>query len=160
VVIRPSGLMPWNPATTATRMPSANLALMLSVEISSIRAWLWALVVFSGTCQPCQLRAGTSISCRVSAISPAVTCSPDDTTASYSRASYSLDVSSTQPTSSLVLPDMAETMTITSYPLATSRPMRLAARRMRSSVATEVPPNFMTRMGKVASGLCEKSWTS
>ena len=78
------------------------------------RAEEWAEVVLIGTCQPCQDRAGTSISCKVSAISPAVTFSPADTTASYSRASNSGEVCSTQPTSSLVLPDMAETMTITS----------------------------------------------
>jgi hypothetical protein len=38
-------------------MPSANLALMLSGGISSIRARN-APVVCTGTCQPCQLRAG------------------------------------------------------------------------------------------------------
>ncbi len=95
-------------------MPWPNFAVMLSVGISSIRALEWLLLVLTGTCQPCQLRAGTSISCSVSAISPAVTFSPDETTASYSRASNSGEVSSTQPTSSLVLPDIAETMTITS----------------------------------------------
>ena len=67
-----------------------------------------------GTCQPCHDRAETPISCNRSAISPAVTFSPLATTASYSRASYSFEVLSTQPTNSLVLPDMAETMTITS----------------------------------------------
>jgi hypothetical protein len=36
---------------------------------------------------PCHDRAGTSISCKVRAIRPAVTFSPDETTASYSRAS-------------------------------------------------------------------------
>jgi hypothetical protein len=114
VVMRPSGLIPWKPATTATRMPSANFAMMLSDGIASIRAEAWAEVVCTGTCQPCQLRAGTSISCSVSAMSPAVTFSPEETTASYSRASKSGEVSSTQPTSSLVFPAMAETMTITS----------------------------------------------
>ena len=39
-------------------------------------------------------------------------------------------------------PAMAETMTMTSWPAATSRPTRLAARRMRSGVATEVPSEF------------------
>ena len=62
VVIRPSGEIPWKPATTATRMPSPNFAMMLSVGISSIRAEACAEVVRTGTCQPCQLRAGTSIS--------------------------------------------------------------------------------------------------
>ena len=51
------------------------------------RAAEWAEVVLIGTCQPCQDRAGTPISCRRSAIRPAVTFSPEDTTASYSRAS-------------------------------------------------------------------------
>jgi len=51
------------------------------------RAEECAEVVWIGTCQPCQDRAGTSISCKVSAISPAVTFSPLATTASYSRAS-------------------------------------------------------------------------
>ena len=46
------------------------------------------------------------ISLRTIAIKPAVTCSPEATTASYSRASCSLLDSLTQPTSSLVLPDM------------------------------------------------------
>jgi hypothetical protein len=80
---------------------------MFSRGIETKRAEPWAEVVLIGTCQPCQLRAGTPISCRRSAISPAVTFSPEATTASYSRASYSFEVPSTQPTSSLVLPDMA-----------------------------------------------------
>jgi hypothetical protein len=87
---------------------------MLSGGIASIRAEACAEVVFTGTCQPCQDRAGTSISWSVSAMRPAVTFSPEETTASYSRASKSGEVSSTQPTSSLVLPAIAETMTITS----------------------------------------------
>ena len=87
VVIRPSADTPWNPATTATFMPSANFAVMFAAGISSIRAAECALVVFTGTCQPCQLRAGISISCSVSAIRPAVTFSPELTMASYSRAS-------------------------------------------------------------------------
>jgi hypothetical protein len=127
-------------------MPSANFAATLSVTMVSIRAAPWAELVRIGTCQPCQLRAGTPISCRVSAISPAVTFSPAATTASYSRASNSGDTSCTQPTSSLVRPAMAETATITRWPRATSSPTRLAARRMRSTDATEVPPNFITRI--------------
>ena len=52
---------------------------------------------------------------------PAVTCSPDATTASYSRASWIGEASRHQPTSSLVLPDIAETTTATSWPASTSR---------------------------------------
>ena len=52
-----------------------------------MRAAPCAEVVLSGTCQPSQERAGIPMPWSVSAISPAVTCSPEDTTASYSRAS-------------------------------------------------------------------------
>ena len=47
-------------------------------------------------------------------------------------------------TSSLVLPDMAETTTATSWPASTSRLTWRAALRMRSMSATDVPPNFIT----------------
>ena len=79
--------MPWKPATTATFIPSRNLRRMLSVGIASIRAEPWAEVVCTGTCQPCQERAGMSISWSRSAMRPAVTFSPEEVTASYSRAS-------------------------------------------------------------------------
>ena len=82
--------------------------------MSTMRAAPWLELVRSGTCQPCQLRAGTPISWRVSAMRPAVTFSPEATTASYSRASKRSWVWRTQPTSSLVLPAMAETTTATS----------------------------------------------
>jgi len=82
--------------------------------------------------------------CSVMARSPAVTCSPDATTASYSRASCSGEASLAQPTSSLVLPDIAETTTATSWPASTSRLTWRATLRMRSILATDVPPNFMT----------------
>ncbi len=80
----------------------------------------------------------------VMASSPAVTCSPEATTASYSRASCSGDAARHQPTSSLVLPDMAETTTATSWPASTSRLTWRATLRMRSMSATDVPPNFIT----------------
>src|SRR5262245_16327709 len=79
------------------------------------------------------------------ASSPAVTCSPEATTASYSRASCSGAASRAQATSSLVLPAMAETTTATSWPASTSRLTWRATLRMRSISATDVPPNFITR---------------
>jgi hypothetical protein len=94
-------------------MPSANFGDVVGLDRLDPRGGMGRRGR-TGTCQPCQLRAGTSISCSVSAISPAVTFSPEETTASYSRASKSGEVSSTQPTSSLVFPAMADTMTITS----------------------------------------------
>ena len=91
------------------------------------------------------------IDCSAIASSPDVTCSPEATTASYSRASWILrlepsafDASLTQPTSSLVLPAMAETTTATSWPASTSRLTWRATLRMRPMSATDVPPNFIT----------------
>src|ERR1019366_3252343 len=101
--------------------------------------------VRTGICQPCHERAGIPCSCRTMARRPAVTCSPEATTASYSRRSQSFEASSHQPASSLVFPAMAETTTAMSWPACRSRAMCLATLRMRSMFATEVPPNFITR---------------
>ncbi len=84
------------------------------------------------------------IDCSTMAVSPAVTCSPEATTASYSRASCSIEASRTQATSWLVAPAMADTTTATLLPASTSRLTWLATLRMRSTLATEVPPNFIT----------------
>ena len=86
------------------------------------------------------------------ASSPAVTCSPEATTASYSRGSYSWEASRTQATSWLVVPDMAETTTATLLPASTSRFTWRATLRMRSTLATEVPPNFITIKAIATSG--------
>ena len=98
-----------------------------------------------GSCQPCHERAFTPMPSSMIASSPAVTCSPEATTASYSRASCSGAASRAQATSSLVLPAMAETTTATSWPASTSRFTWRATLRMRSISATDVPPNFITR---------------
>src|SRR5690606_28799784 len=45
-----------------------------------------------------------------------------------------------------VVPAMAETTTATSWPASTSRFTWAATTRMRSTFATEVPPNFMTSL--------------
>ena len=63
----------------------------------------------------------TPMSCSTIASSPAVTCSPEETTASYSRASCIGEASRHHATSSLVLPAMAETTTATSWPALYSR---------------------------------------
>ncbi len=85
------------------------------------------------------------IACNAIASSPAVTCSPDATTASYSRASCIGEASRHHSTSSLVLPAIADTTTATSWPASTSRFTCRATLRIRSILATDVPPNFITR---------------
>src|SRR5262245_12276929 len=146
VVMRPVSLCtPWKPAITATSRRSLKRLISSAPLMSRMRAEAWALEVAIGSCQPCQERALMPIPSSVIASSPAVTCSPEDTTASYSRASCSAAPSRHQATSWLVTPDMAETTTATSWPASTSRLTWRATLRMRSVSATEVPPNFMTR---------------
>ena len=84
------------------------------------------------------------IDCSTMASRPAVTASPVATTASYSRASCRGAASRTHATSWLVVPAMAETTTATLLPASTSRFTWRATLRMRSTLATDVPPNFMT----------------
>ena len=143
VVTRLSGPMPWKPVSTGT-WPIAMRATSPAPSIPSIRARPWAPSVRTATCQPVQDRASTPIVCNAMATSPAVTCSPVATTASYSRASCSADRPWHQATSWLVTPAMAETTTITSCPSSRSRFTRVATWRIRPGSATEVPPNFIT----------------
>ena len=146
VVMRPVSLwMPWKPAITATSLRSWNRLTISSPLTARMRAEPCASLVRIGNCQPCHERALTPISCRAMASSPDVTCSPEATTASYSRASCSGEASLHHSTSLLVVPDMAETTTATSCPASVSRFTWRATLRMRSISATEVPPNFMTR---------------
>ena len=146
VAMRSSGPMPWKPATTATwpcRMDSASAP----PSIDWIRALACASSVRSGNCQPCQERASTPILRRAMASRPLVTCSPVATTVSYSRGSCNSSSAWHQATSWLVVPDMADTTTATSFPASTSRFTRWATVRIRSRSATEVPPNFITIRG-------------
>ena len=146
VVIRlVCGLMPWKPATTATSFRSLKRLTISLPSISRIRAEAWASDVLIGICQPCQERAWMPMACSAMASRPEVTCSPEATIASYSRASCIGEASLHHATSSLVLPDIAETTTATSWPASTSRFTWRATLRIRSILATDVPPNFITR---------------
>src|SRR3954463_6836077 len=146
VVTRPVSLwMPWKPEITATSLRSLKRLTSSAPLMSRMRAEPCASLVRIGNCQPCQDRALTPICCRAMAKRPEVTCSPDATTASYSRASCSAAASRHHSTSRLVVPAMADTTTATSWPASVSRFTWRATLRMRSISATEVPPNFMTR---------------
>ena len=117
VAMRPSRVTPWKPAITATS-PRPNAASRLSEGTSSMRARPWASSVMIGTCQPSHERAFRPMLRRVMASRPAVTCSPEATTTSYSSSDGQIPWAaapepSVQATSSLVLPAMAETTTAT-----------------------------------------------
>ena len=86
VAMRFPGAIPWKPATTATS-PLIMRPFNSSTSMPTMRAARCAESVRSGICQPCQDRALTPIDCSTSASRPDVTCSPEETTASYSRVS-------------------------------------------------------------------------
>src|SRR3546814_17870163 len=98
----------------------------------------------NGICQPSQERALTPMSCSAIASRPTVTCSPEATTTSYSRASYSRETSPHHLTSWLVVPDIADTTPATSLPASTSRLTRRATLLIRPTAPTAVPPNLLT----------------
>src|SRR2546423_1587946 len=75
---------------------------------------------------------------------PIVTCSPVDTTTSYSRGSGSLWTSFARAMSLLVSPLIAETTTTSWWPPALKAAILPATALIRSGVPTEVPPNFCT----------------
>ena len=56
---------------------------LVALSIASTRALPWTPDAFT-SCQPMKLRAFSPMFCRVMASNPAVTCSPDATTTSYS----------------------------------------------------------------------------
>ena len=152
VVIRPSGVTPWKPAMTAIS-PVSSRSIRAWAGMSSMRARAWAVSHTMGICQPSHDRAFSPMLRSTIASRPAVTCSPEATTTSYSSSegsspSAAAPALSVQATSSLVRPLIAETTTATgrtapslaTASAATSRPTR----RMRSRSATDVPPNFIT----------------
>ena len=129
--MRSLSVMPWKPGITATS-PAASDAFSATVSISAIRAEACASLVRIGSCQPSQLRAFTPIDCSTIASSPLVTCSPDATTTSYSRGSYSDEASRQNWTSRSVSPAIADTTTATWLPASASRFTRAATLRIRS----------------------------
>ena len=152
VVMRPVSLwMPWKPASTATSWRSLKRLMSSAPLTSRMRAAACAFEVRIGSCHPCHERALTPKPSSTIASKPAVTCSPEDTTASYSRASCKAAASRHQPTSRSVVPAMAETTTATSWPASTSRLTCRATLQMCSMSATDVPPNFITRRAIMSS---------
>ena len=112
--------------------------------MSVMRAEPCAALVLIGICQPCQERALMPMDCSTMASSPAVTCSPVATTASYSRASCSSEAS-LHPGDELVgdarhgRDDDGDLVAGIDLALDVARDVR-----MRSTLATDVPPNFIT----------------
>src|SRR5712691_6266634 len=104
---------------------------------------------------PRKERAGTPTCWRARAASAAVTCSPVETRASLSRSSGVGAMARARPRSRFVSPAMALTTTTTWFPRARLAATRSATWRMRSTSATEVPPNFCTTsaIGRLVLGI-------
>ena len=143
VVMLPSASTPWNPATTAT-VPAASVSRRRSASMRTMRARPYALSVSMRTWWPRNERAGTPRSCRTSAVSADVTCSPVEASTSLSRSAGRGCAALASASRRLVSPAMAETTTATWCPAACVRWTRPATCRMRSRSATDVPPNFCT----------------
>ena len=86
--------------------------------------------------------AGTPRACRAIETRVALWCSPVARSMSSSRGSESSVMELASARSSSVVSPMAETTTTRSPPVARSRAMRAATRRIRSALAMDEPPNF------------------
>ena len=93
---------------------------MLLVLISLITALLWVLSVIIGTCHPNQERPLILKSSKAIVSNAEVTCSPVDSTTSYSEYEANSEVLFTNSTRLLVTPDIADTTTITLLPWSIS----------------------------------------
>ena len=96
-----------------------------------------------GICHPNQDLAGTFSFLRANDIRPAVICSPDETTRSYSLSSLK-SILFTWSIKLFVVPDIADTTTTMLLFLSYSDLTIFAADSINFVVATEVPPNFKT----------------
>ncbi len=143
VVMLPSSSTPWKPATTAM-VPAPTVSITRVASMALMRALVKALSVSTLSWWPRKLRALPPMAWMAIAVSAAVTCSPVAASASTSRLSGSEVRSLASLRRRLVSPDMALTMTTTSFPAAWAASARAATFLMRSSVPTDVPPNFWT----------------
>ena len=115
---------------------------MACASISWMRARAKALSVRMRTWWPSSETAFPPSAWMASATSPTLTCSPVEAMTSSSRSSGISAICLARPSSRLVSPDIAETITTTSCPWRCVARQRRATARIRSMVPTEVPPYF------------------
>ncbi|MNX84249.1 hypothetical protein D3C86_1160410 [compost metagenome] len=102
----------------------------------------WTGSVVIPACQPVRLTALTPSSMRAWASSAMETCSPVASSMSTSRGEGALEIWFMRPTRPSVVLPMAETATTTSWPSRRVWATRRATCRIRSTSATDEPPNF------------------
>ncbi len=141
VVICPSGVSPWNPATMTT-LPEFNSSWIFL----GVMFWILALVCTPSVTMPAWApvseMAGTPLACSAMAVKAMVVCSPVASNISISRSSGSGTISLASLMRLSVTPLMAETTTTIWWPCCRYLATRAATFLMRSGLPTEVPPNF------------------
>ncbi len=143
VWIMPSGVTPWNPATTRD-LPSARYFRINEGSMLRMRPRVCEPVVWMPAWRPVMETASTPRSCSAMVTSAIDCCSPVASSTSISRSLGLPERSLAILIRPSVMPDIAETTATTWLPSSRTRFMRAATLRMRSRVPTEVPPYFWT----------------
>src|SRR5215212_10292821 len=130
-----------------TTLPASISRRTRSGSIDAIRARpYWPSVVIPA-CGPLRLMAATPSAWSAIETSVALWCSPVASSMSSSRSSGWSVMAAARPSNSSVVSPIAETMTTRFEPLARSRPIRRATRRILSASARLEPPNFWMTSG-------------
>ena len=145
----PSSSTPWKPAMTAI-WPFFRVEKIFEPSIVLMRAFVNASSVRTFTWWPRSERALPPSASIAIDMSADVTCSPVEAMTSISRAFGTAVTSWASLRRRFVSPLIALTMTTTSLPSFCVAIARRATLRMRSTVPTEVPPNFWTTSAKAA----------
>ena len=141
VVMLPFSSIPWNPATM-TMKPASSFLCILSAPMLFIRAFVWASSVSILICEPVKLIAFWPVASIAIAMRETVCCSPVLRSMSISRlGGFGFNSSASAMSWSVCLPRAEQTIT-TCLPVLTVFIARVAARRIFSASATDVPPNF------------------
>ena len=137
-----------------TTFPFASSSRMRTGRTSTMRAWAWASSVMMPLWLPVKLIAGTPSSWRAIESRAMLMRSPHVSSMSSSRRGGSADIFLASESSSSVVSPIAETTTTSWCPSARLAATRAATLRIRSTSATEEPPNFwtMTLMSGVVAG--------
>ena len=143
---------PWKPATRTIRSRS-SISVMRSARTSMIFALVWEESVTIPAWEPVSEIASCPMSWIAIAASAQEIRSPVESSMSISRATGRSEISCAWATSSSVVFPRAESTATTRLPASRAATIRRAARLISSAPATEVPPNFITTMSDLASGM-------
>ena len=142
---------PWKPATRTMRSES-SASWIRCARTSTIFAFPWTVSVTIPACDPVSEIASRPRSAIAIATRAQEMRSPTEMSMSISLGFGCGETSWARETSSSVCWPIAETTATTRFPARLASTRREATRRIFSGSATEVPPNFMTRVPAAAGG--------